>query len=69
MAEYIVSCEILAGIEDSISNGELIRCKDCKWNTGHCRGIYAQFISCYKTGCPHKENWYCADAERREEEE
>ena len=69
MAEYIVSGDILAGIERSISNGELIRCKDCKWNTGHCRGIYVQFVTCYKTGSPHKEDWYCADAERKEEEE
>lgn len=48
---------------------EIVRCNDCKWNTGHCRGIYAMFVSCYKTGCPHKEDWYCADAERREDDE
>ena len=51
---------------EPLKEQELVRCKDCKWNTGHCRGIYAQFVSCYKTGCPHKENWYCADAERKE---
>lgn len=29
MKEYIVSGDVLAGIEDSVSSGELVRCNDC----------------------------------------
>ena len=43
----------------------VVRCKDCKYNSGNCHGLYAQFVTCYKTGSPHMENWYCADGERR----
>lgn len=43
----------------------IIRCKDCKYNSGNCHGLYAQFVTCYKTGSAHRENWYCADGERR----
>lgn len=43
----------------------VVRCKDCKYNSGNCHGLYAQFVTCYKTGSPHRENWYCADGERR----
>ena len=30
MKEYIVSGENLSGIAEAISDGELVRCKDCK---------------------------------------
>ena len=42
-----------------------VRCKDCKYNSGKCNGLYLQFVTCYKTGSPHREDWYCADGERR----
>lgn len=45
----------------------VVRCKDCKWNTGHRKGIYVQFVTCYKTGSPHKEDWFCADGEMKED--
>ena len=45
---------------------QIVLCKDCKYNTGHCRGLYSAFVTCYKTGTPHKEDWYCADGKRAE---
>ena len=45
---------------------EIVRCKDCKWNSGYGRGMYACFCTCYKTGSPHKDNWFCADGERKD---
>ena len=47
------------------NHGELIRCKDCKHGCGRGRGMYCQFIECGKTGAFHKEDWFCADGERR----
>lgn len=44
---------------------EIVRCIDCKNNSGRCQGAYYQFVTCYKTGSPHKENWFCADGERK----
>lgn len=44
---------------------QIIRCKDCKFNSGRCNGLYIQFVTCYKTGSLHKEDWFCADGERR----
>jgi len=44
---------------------EIVRCKDCKFNSGKCNGLYLQFVTCYKTGSPHKEDWFCADGERQ----
>lgn len=64
MAEYIVSGDILAGIEGSISNGELIRCKDCKYwqtNTQFCTRWSAPFATQHTS-----PNWYCADGEPKD---
>ena len=47
-------------------NGELIRCKDCKWWTKQedsLKGICAWFGT-YTTGA-----WFCANARREEENE
>ena len=45
---------------------EIVRCGECKYNSGRCQGLYIQFVTCYRTGIPHKENWFCADGERRD---
>ncbi len=53
-------------LDDLLKEQEkVIQCKDCKYNTGNCRGLYVQFVTCYKTGTPHKEDWFCADGERK----
>lgn len=44
----------------------VVRCKDCKWNSGYGRGMYVCFCTCYKTGTPHKDDWFCADGERKD---
>lgn len=46
---------------------EIVRCKDCKYGSGRCQGIYIQFVTCCKTGTPHKEDWYCANGERKDD--
>jgi len=50
------------------NHGELIRCKDCKHGCGREHGMYFQFIECEKTGAFHKEDWFCADGEHKEDE-
>lgn len=48
--------------------GELVRCKDCKYNLGETRS--GRSILC--NYCSHgalierNKNWFCADGERRE---
>lgn len=39
---------------------EIIRCRDCKWNNG--------YTGCDKYLLPHGGDWYCADAERRDDD-
>lgn len=39
---------------------EIVRCKDCKWNSGKPNIPYCQIRS-----EPHRNDWYCADGERR----
>ena len=71
MKEYIVQAYAHETIDelDQMNAPELVRCKDCKYNSGNCHGLYAQFITCYKTGSPRTENWFCADGKRREKRE
>ena len=48
--------------------GELVRCKDCKYNIFDWN---CNMISCLRIGQPieyHKPDWYCADGEKREED-
>lgn len=45
---------------------QIVRCKDCKRSGGRGRGIYCQFIECENTGTFHKDDWFCADGERKE---
>ena len=59
-------------LEDAVYNSrtnkkhdDIIRCKDCKHGCGSGYGMYCQFIECKKTGAFHKEDWFCADGERR----
>ena len=47
---------------------EIIRCMDCKWNSGYGRGMYVCFCTCYRTGTPHKDDWFCADGEPKDGE-
>ena len=44
----------------------VVRCKDCKSNSGCGRGIYAGMVICYKTGAIHSPDWFCADGERKD---
>ena len=48
---------------------QIVRCKDCKWNSGYGRGMYVCFCTCCKTGTPHKDDWFCADGEPKEGDE
>ena len=58
------NCENCAiAIED---RQHVVRCKDCKYSSGRCLGVYIQFIMCGKTGGIHKDDWFCADGEMRE---
>ena len=41
------------------NHGELVRCKDCKWNTGTDNAPYCQLQS-----IPRAYDWFCADGER-----
>ena len=43
------------------NHGELIRCKDCKWNSGTARKPYCQLFPFMRT---RKADWFCADGER-----
>ena len=59
--------DAVGALGEMLKSGQIskvVRCKDCKYNSGRCHGMYIQFVTCYKTGTPHKENWYCADGER-----
>lgn len=47
---------------------EIVRCKDCKWNSGYGTGMYVCFCTCYKTGTPHKDDWFCADGKPKDGE-
>ena len=64
MREYIVGFTDDADMERferlQGTNGELIRCKDCKWFTGESH-------SCYSNGGTWLENEYCSAAERKED--
>ena len=40
---------------------ELVRCRDCKWWDVDSDGIFCEY------GRVPKDNWFCADGERREE--
>lgn len=44
---------------------DVVRCKDCKHVCSRGSGLYCQFIECGKTGAFHKDDWFCADGERR----
>ena len=54
--------------EEAYRNGykareaELIRCKDCKFNKF---SITDRWILCKLTRIPQKNDWFCADGERR----
>ena len=68
MAEYI--CDIEKEDMYFQQYGELkqrlIRCKDCKNNTGYGMGLYSAFCMCYLTGARHKDNYYCAEGEPKD---
>lgn len=68
--------EIIKALESDLNDcktviaerSNVVRCKNCKYNSGRCQGIYIQFVTCYKTGTPHKEDWFCADGKRRDDD-
>ena len=61
MKEYIMRYEneVLQLLPDKIQ--PLVRCKDCKWNSGKPNTPYCQIRS-----EPHRNDWFCADGERKE---
>ena len=81
MSEYIVRETGYPGAVKQEVVGELVRCKDCKHrivnaNPGEIRYHYLKAVCELDTGDPFElgrnawnDEWYCADAERREEGE
>lgn len=78
--EYIVDWTVVAGIEEEATNGELVRCKDCKyWKKKTMLSLLNAFpITCecekiYRIESENQFNemrrttadWFCADGERR----
>lgn len=49
------------------NHGELIRCKDCKYSEQMCKPWKDLF--CIQNRATHIPDWFCADGERREENE
>ena len=50
----------------TVNNPDLIRCKDCKSNSGCGAGIYSEMVICYNTGAIHSPDWYCADGKPKD---
>lgn len=79
MSEYIVRETGYPGTLKQEVVRELIRCKDCKHrvvNEHYGEHIYLRAVCNLDTGNPYdlgrnawNDEWYCADAERREEGE
>lgn len=45
---------------------QIIRCKDCKnWDTTWTNDFSPNYHYCPMVDGSHKEDWFCADAERR----
>ena len=44
--------------------GEVVRCKECKWSVSLDGILGCRWHGFYETG----SDWFCADAERREDE-
>lgn len=61
---YAEKCDELYAVAKSRT--EVVRCKDC--NNRECDGR-AGTIVCGITGFSHSRLWYCADGERRDDEE
>ena len=45
------------------NHGELVRCKDCKWNSGT-----AEKPFCMMRSVPSPADWFCADGEPKDAE-
>ena len=66
MREYIVMCDhpYTKGMQ------ELVRCKDCKYLINHYGfmddGYCKKMREDYNIKLKPKQNWFCADGERRE---
>lgn len=80
MPKYIVEAESIEDLLDGYGSvpRELVLCKDCKWwdrinygSYGYCHSCKHSFysanweISIYRK---YKENFFCADGERRDDE-
>lgn len=72
MKEFIVAGYLLAGIAESISERELIRCKDCKYRSFYCTEatdgttLYECHHPCANS-VSRPGDWFCADGERKTE--
>ena len=65
MSEYIVRETGYPGAIKQEIVGELVRCKDCRWREQeepgmvYCPNVMGNWV---------EDEWFCADAERREDE-
>ena len=51
-------------LENALSDQpQIVRCKDCNWNSGKPECPYCQLQN-----KPHKPDWFCADGERKKGE-
>ena len=67
MSEWIMSAE---DIDDITGGGftvgqKLVRCKDCKW--WFVDENYDGLYRCANDGLIHKPDWFCAEGERKEQ--
>ena len=64
MAEYIIRVsdepDIMGNYALKEKPKELVRCKDCKWNSGN-----RNFPYCQTTSKGHEPDWFCADGEKK----
>lgn len=42
---------------------QIVRCKDCKWSSGHEDGRFAKPFHCRKYRDFHEGDWFCKDGE------
>lgn len=72
MREWIIQAETIGNISDGYwyGNGEeIVRCKDCKWwGDLDPKNRYTDCY-CHVVECSTEPDWYCADGERKDDEE
>ena len=68
--KYYPNCENLRSVQKlPPAQPEIIRCKDCKnWDTTWTNDFSPNYHYCPMVDGVRKEDWFCADAERRTDE-